>query len=96
MSLSLGVAKEGAILAGVAMFSDELEEILSELKLGGKLFQELVHAVQKLDEYRASLVIWISFIEVSKSSLELVTEREPVFVNQHLETLHRPVVGVQH
>jgi hypothetical protein len=43
------------------------------------------YQVQKLNKDRASLLIILFFIVMSEPSLELMTKREPIFLNQLLE-----------
>ena len=60
------------------------QEALIELKVAGELFEQLVDAVQPLQEDRAVLV----WVEEGATQSKLMAKGQPLTLNQELETLH--------
>ena len=60
------------------------QEALIELKVAGELFEQLVDAVQPLQEDRAVLVL----VEEGATQSKLMAKGQPLTLNQELETLH--------
>ena len=60
------------------------QEALIELKVAGELFEQLVDAVQPLQEDGAVLV----WVEEGATQSKLMAKGQPLTLNQELETLH--------
>lgn len=63
------------------------QEGLVELKQARKLLEQLVHAVQPLQEDGALLAHVIGVLLVAAAVAELVAEVQPIRLHQHLKTL---------
>lgn len=63
------------------------QEGLVELKQAGELFEQLVDAVQPLQEDRTLLAHIVRALLVATAVPELMTEVQPLRLHQHLETL---------
>ena len=64
LSFPLVVAQPSTVLACIQGICDVKQDNFRELELGGVLNKHLIHAVEKLNEDRAPLVIPVIFIEV--------------------------------
>lgn len=63
------------------------QEGLVELKQAGELFEQLVNAVQPLEEDGTLLAHIVGVLLVAAAVAKLVTEVQPVRLYKHLETL---------
>lgn len=63
------------------------QEGLVELKQAGELFEQLVNAVQPLQEYGTLLAYIIGVLLVATAVPKLVTKVKPLCLHKHLETL---------
>ena len=95
VSLSLVITHECSVLASIDFNCDIGQHSLVELKHGGHLNVNHADQVQKLNENRTSLFIFVVFIVMPESSGELMTKREPFFFNKLLEPSDSPVSAIQ-
>ena len=92
-SVLLAVPDEGAVLAGGRVVVQHEEETLVELEGGGVHLGELPGAVDELSEDGRHLLRVAR--DVADALAELVSERQPVLLDERLVALRGAVVGVQ-
>lgn len=63
------------------------QEGLVELKQAGELFEQLVNAVQPLEEDGTLLAHVVGVLLVAAAVAKLVPEVQPISLDEHLETL---------
>lgn len=63
------------------------QEGFVELKQAGELFEQLVNAVQPLEEDGTLLAHVVGVLLVAAAVAKLVAEVQPVSLDEHLETL---------
>jgi hypothetical protein len=94
-SFSLVVAQKGPVFAGVNLISNECEHLDVELEHGGHLDNNHADQIKELYKNWTSLIVLVVFVVVSKAFREHVPEREPVLLDENLETLDRAVPPIQ-
>lgn len=94
LSVILAVSEEGAELVGAQLVRHEYQQFVVVLEVLGELEEELADAVEVLDEDGGPLLLVIVSIIMATPEVELMAEREPVFLYQNRQPFDGPVVGI--
>lgn len=79
----------------VQMVENGDQEILIEFKCVRKLFAHLPHTVDELQKHRRPIGIGMMIVAVTDAMLKFMTEAEPLFLDEYLETANRAVVRIE-
>mmetsp|Transcript_29300 Transcript_29300/g.75515 ORF Transcript_29300/g.75515 Transcript_29300/m.75515 type:complete len:208 (+) Transcript_29300:67-690(+) len=90
------VEEEGAVPACEHLVRNGGNEVLIVLECGGKLVDNLMKAVQKLDENRRKFVAISSPLLLSKPVRKFVSERYPLLFNHIAKSAKRTKVWIEH
>lgn len=90
------VGEEGSVLAGVYDIEEVNEELFVEFELSRELDEQLMDAVEELEEDWRLLLCVLRAGRVVATIQEFVTISDPLLFNQHLEANVSAVIRIEH
>ena len=94
LPVPLAIAQKCSILILVHLFRNEEQQFLVVLEVGWKLHHYLPYALKVLNEDRRPLFFLVMAIHLAHPQVELMAERQPVFVYDYDQPVYRSIVRI--